>query len=162
MRIGLIADTHNDQHRLQRALDRLKTEGITVVLHAGDVTSARMLRLLDGFEVWIARGNMDRDPGLIAAAHELFGPGHLRKTHTLSLDGVSVALVHDGDSEIARELIASEDYDYVVHGHSHRPRDERVGGTRVINPGALGSLRWYPPSFAILDLATGDLSLERV
>ena len=61
-------------------------------------------------------------------------------------------------SAAARELIGSRDFDYVIHGHSHHPRDEPFSGTRVINPGALGNTRWRRPSFAILDLATGDLS----
>lgn len=158
MQIGLLSDTHNDRRQIERALARLRLEDITTILHAGDVTASRMLRLLEGFDVWIARGNMDHDPGLLHVAHELFGPGHYRNTLSLSLNGVAVAMVHNGSSDTARELIASGEYDYVVHGHSHRPRDEVVGSTRVVNPGALGNSRWHTPTFAMLNLATGDLT----
>jgi len=41
----------------------------------------------------------------------------------------------------------------VIHGHSHLHRDERLGATRVINPGALGGLRREPRSVAVLDVA---------
>ncbi|MGC9522052.1 MAG: metallophosphoesterase family protein [Anaerolineae bacterium] len=158
MQIGLIADTHNDRRQIERALARLRLENVTTILHAGDVTSSRMLRLFKGFDVWVSRGNMDRDPGLLHVAHELFGPDRYRNTLSISLNGAALALVHDGRSDTATELIASGDYGYVVHGHSHRPRDEVVGSTRVINPGALGNSRWHTPTFAILNLATGDLS----
>ena len=41
-------------------------------------------------------------------------------------------------------------------GHTHRRRDQTIGRTRVINPGALGGVRWQRRSFCILDLATGE------
>lgn len=157
MRIGLIADTHNDQNLLKRALTQLQQEQITTVLHAGDVTSARMLHLLEGYDVWIARGNMDHDPALVSVAQARFGPGRFKMVHTLTLDGHSLAMIHNGESSTARELIRSKQHDYLVHGHTHHTRNERVLSTQVINPGAIGNTRWRRPSFAILDLAQGDL-----
>ncbi len=157
MRIGLISDTHNDKERLQRALVRLRSEDITTVLHAGDVTSTETLRLLRGFDAWIAQGNMDREPLLSAVAHELFGPTRFARLHDLIIGQSRIAMIHDSLSDKGRALLASQTYAYLVHGHTHRTRDEKVGPTRVINPGALGQLRWYQPSFAILNLSTGDL-----
>ena len=158
MRIGLISDTHNDQQRIKLALGRLRQLGVTTLLHAGDVTSGRTLRLFKGFTIWIARGNMDSDPTLKATAHELFGPERLRAIHELTLDGHSVAVIHNGQSADGRELIRSGEHEVVVHGHSHHKAEEVFGDTRVINPGALGNTRWRRPTFAILDLVTNDLS----
>jgi hypothetical protein len=159
MRIGLISDSHNDKGRLRRALDRFRAEGITTVLHAGDVTNASTLRMLASFDVWVARGNMDHDPGLVREAYRLFGKGRMRKVHELSLDGAAVAMVHDEMSDTWRDLVASEAYDYVISGHTHRRRDERFGETRAINPGALNNNRGHGSTFAILDLNTDDLTL---
>ncbi|MBN1249653.1 MAG: metallophosphoesterase family protein [Anaerolineae bacterium] len=159
MRIGIIADTHNDQNLTQRALARLQQESIGTILHAGDVTSARLLQLFEGYDVWIARGNMDHDPALIPTAQALFGPGRLKAVHTLSLNGCNIAMVHNGESPSARELIKTKAYTYLIHGHTHHIRDERMLSTRIINPGAIGNTRWRRPSFAILDLGTDDLSI---
>ncbi|MCU0521562.1 MAG: metallophosphatase family protein [Anaerolineae bacterium] len=158
MRIGLVSDTHNDRLAAERALTHLRSEGITVLLHAGDVTDSGTLRLFEGFDMWIARGNMDHDPGLGPATQELFGCGRLRAIHRLTLDGASIALAHNGDAVEVRSLIASGALDYVILGHSHRRHDQRLGKTRVINPGALGNARWCRPSFAILDLSRDELS----
>jgi putative phosphoesterase len=158
MRIGLVSDTHNDQARIRRALERLEQEGISLVIHAGDVTNTKALRLFSDFDVWIARGNMDRDPALARVSRELFGPGRLREIQELTLDGARLAVIHSGETTRWRSLVSSKEYEYVIHGHSHKPRDERFGATRVINPGALGSTRFRVPTFAILDLETGDLS----
>jgi uncharacterized protein len=159
MRIGLVSDTHNDRRRLRQAIEWLRLESITTVLHAGDVANGQILRLFAGFTLWVARGNMDQDPLLFRVSQELFGAGHYRNSHTLSLNGATVALVHSPDSDIARGWIASEAHDYVIHGHTHQPRDERIGHTRIINPGALAHPRGpYAPSFCILDLSTGTLN----
>ena len=159
MRIGIIADTHNDRNLTRRVLDRLEQEAITTLLHAGDVTSARMLHLFEGYDMWIARGNMDHDPALTPTVTALFGAGRLKEAHRLSLQGHGIALVHNGESPTARDMIKSKQYAYLVHGHTHHIRDERVLSTRVINPGAIGNTRWRRPSFAILNLSTDDLSI---
>ena len=41
--------------------------------------------------------------------------------------------------------------DYFLHGHTHRVRDQRLGVTRVCNPGALHRAR--PLTVGILDCA---------
>ena len=42
-----------------------------------------------------------------------------------------------------------------LEGLLHQVRDDRVGRTRVINPGALHRAR--PKTFAVLDLASGEI-----
>ncbi len=158
MRIGLLSDTHDQRERLTRALERFRLEQITTVLHAGDVTKAATLRLLADFDVWVARGNMDRDPLLLQTASTLFGRGRMAKVLRLSLDGARLALLHGDDVATLSTLIRSEQFDYVIHGHTHVARDERRGKTRILNPGALGHVYTRPPSCAILDLRSGDLT----
>ncbi len=158
MRIGLVSDTHNDQSTTEQALARLRLEGITTVLHAGDVTAGGTLRLFQGFDVWVARGNMDHDPGLGHVAQELFGSGHLLALHQLALSSARIALAHNGDAIEVQALVRSGTLDYVILGHSHKRRDQRLGRTRFINPGALGNTQSGRPSFAILDLARDELT----
>ena len=43
--------------------------------------------------------------------------------------------------------------DFLLHGHTHVPRDEIIGLTRVLNPGALGGpSKGAPPSWAWMKL----------
>jgi hypothetical protein len=43
--------------------------------------------------------------------------------------------------------------DFLIHGHTHVPRDEMVNGTRVLNPGTIGKPnKGVPPSWAWLDV----------
>ncbi len=162
MRIGLLSDTHNHLQNVERAVARFQAEGIHTLLHAGDITGPHVLRVLAGFDVWVAQGNMDRDTGLGTLAAQLFGSGRMAKAHYLTLDVQRIALLH-GDARSLLELLSrSGGYAYVIYGHTHTPRDEYVGRTRVINPGALGGSGWRPRSYAILDLKTGGLEYLRI
>lgn len=157
MRIGLLADTHNDRYRLKIALEYFRTAQITTLLHAGDVTTIATLKLLSDFQVWIAQGNLDRDPELFSLAQQLFGEQRLLPLHKLTLNKVNIALIHGDNWPQLERLLRSGNYDYLVSGHTHTPQDEKIGSTRMINPGAVGNTRWTPPSCAILDLSNGDL-----
>lgn len=158
MRVGLISDTHDHLSRLQAALAHFRREEVYTLLHAGDLISPGTLALLCGFDLWLARGNMDGDQTLPTLAEALFGPGRLAEVHYLTLDAKALALLHGHRPAQLDALIGSGHYAYVIHGHTHVPRDERRGPTRIINPGALGGMPRRPPSYAILDLASDDLA----
>jgi putative phosphoesterase len=43
--------------------------------------------------------------------------------------------------------------DFLIHGHTHVPRDERIGTTRVLNPGTIGKPnKGAPPAYAWLEI----------
>jgi len=157
MRIGLISDTHNNRRTVKAALARFRREQIKTLLHAGDITNVATLEMFEGFDMWIARGNIDHDPNLVKVANVLFGPGRLANVHTLTFDGIHIAMTHGSSWQRLTSAIEAGTYNYVIHGHTHTPRDERIGATRVINPGALGRSRWKCATCAILDLATDAL-----
>ena len=131
MRIGLISDTHNDQQTTKAALARFRQAQIETLLHAGDVTNVKTLRLFEGFDMWIARGNIDHDPNLLKVANELFGPGRLANVHQLTFDGVRIAMTHGSSWQRLTSLIRDKSNNYVIHGHTHTPRDERVRTMRA-------------------------------
>ena len=190
MRIGLISDTHNNLQNVKLALTRFRTEGVQTILHAGDITGPKILEALadvtplkeshpphkapwggrkpsSKFDVWLVWGNMDRHPQLESTVQALFGSGRLAYMQDLTLNGARIALIHGDVWERLQALIHAGDagnpfYDYVIHGHTHKPKDERTNTTRVINPGALGNAAWRSPTYAILDLATDDLQWFRV
>ncbi len=155
MKIGIISDTHDNLNNLKAALDILRAEEVSSILHCGDLCGPDVIRTLAGFDVWIAQGNMDRHIGLSQAAEETFGRVPLAWFQKPTLNGYPLAMIHGDNEEVLGNLISSGQYGYVFHGHTHRRRDQMVGRTRVINPGALGGTLKQSRSFCILDLATG-------
>jgi putative phosphoesterase len=158
MLCGLIADTHNNQTNLKTAIKHFQEKGVETILHAGDITSVQTLRLLTGFDVWIAQGNMDRDPGLKTQARSLFGPGHFQPVLTIELAHTMVALLHSDLSPEYTNIVSSGFYRYVIYGHTHVPEDKTIGNTRIINPGSLSGARYTSPTCALLDLLTDTLT----
>ncbi len=151
MLLGLLSDTHNATAATQAALAIFRREGVTRLLHCGDITSGDIVLLFAGWEVTFALGNMDKQPADLAAAARQIGCAPPRLSVDLVVDGFPIALLHGHDG--LEQAIRSGAYRYVIHGHTHLRRDERLGGTRVINPGALGGLRREPRSVAVLDVA---------
>jgi putative phosphoesterase len=156
MKIGIISDTHDNLHNLEAALEVLQAEKVTKVLHCGDVCGPGVILALAGFDVWVAQGNMDQHLGLAQAVEETMGRGRLAWFHEHTLGGYPLAMIHGDNEEVLQNLIASGRYTYVLHGHTHRRRDQKIGCTRVINPGAMGGMRRQSRSFCILDLTTGE------
>ena len=155
MKIGIISDTHDDLDYLETAIEMLRAREVSSILHCGDLCGPGVIRAMAGFDVWIAQGNMDRHIGLSQAARETFGRIPLAWFQEPTLDGYPLAMIHGDNEEVLGNLINSGRYAYVFHGHTHQRRDQVVGRTRVINPGAMGGTRKQSRSFCILDLATG-------
>ena len=63
----------------------------------------------------------------------------------------------NAEEEIAEAKAKSGKYDFVFYGHTHEKKEERIGDCLLLNPGEI--LGWrYPPSYAIVDLETKEVS----
>ena len=103
-------------------------------------------------------GNIDQDPKSLARAVDRLGNGStFGLEYTATIEGKRIAVLHGHLVDRLIESIHSGPYDYVIHGHTHRRRDERIGATRVINPGALGGERMEKRSCAVLDVSQDQL-----
>jgi putative phosphoesterase len=162
MRIGIISDTHDNLRNLETALEILEKEGIARLLHCGDLSGPGVVEAMSRFNVWIARGNVDHHPELEPTVLEILGNGRLAEHHRLNLAGHTVLMVHGHREGELRRQISTGEYAYVFHGHTHRRRDETIGPTRVINPGALGGMRWQQRSFCIVDLESDEVAFIEV
>jgi putative phosphoesterase len=140
-RIGLISDTHG----LVRPSVAEALAGVTVILHAGDVGGAAVLRALERIApVEAVAGNVD-DPT----------DAHLHASLRRTFDGIDVHVTHGHElgSPTPERLLARYDADVLVFGHTHRALVFRDGERLVVNPGAAGPRRFdRQPSVAILTI----------
>jgi putative phosphoesterase len=140
MRIAVIADTHD---RLPDAVCEAIRDA-DEIWHLGDVCSpvivARLERLAP---LRLVRGNCDPEPDWPV-------------TLDFELEGLRFHLEHIP----ARKPPAC---DLFLHGHTHVPRDERVGGVRFLNPGCITRPnRGAPASYAWLTLENGGAAWKTV
>lgn len=163
MKIGLISDTHNHLRETRRALDLLVQHGARHLVHCGDageevVALLAAACLEHGIRAHVAIGNCDRGQGDEAA----FAPQPAGIERGVSpefmLEGKRCVVVHGDNARRLERVSASDDFDYVFTGHTHACADQRIGKTRVLNPGSPVRPRDGPPSVALLDLATGEVA----
>ncbi len=152
MLIGALSDSHGHAAITARAVTLLCDRGCEVLLHLGDVETEAVLDELVGHPARVVFGNCDD-------ADEL---GHYARQMDITVDhpmgvfmagGKRVAFTHGHFGRLVAE--ACRTADYLFHGHSHEVRDERVGRTRVINPGALFRAARY--TCALLDTSADAL-----
>jgi predicted phosphodiesterase len=72
----------------------------------------------------------------------------------ITIDGKRIAFTHGHLYECVKQALASG-VDYLLFGHTLEVRDERIGRTRVINPGALHRAARY--TAALLDPGADSL-----
>ena len=163
MLIALLSDTHDHESATRAALDVLAPYHPVAYIHAGDLVDARMLQLfahLPPNSFHYVFGNNEYDlADLFQQAAELKLTCHGRFAD-LTLAGKRIAVTHGHEHALLDRLVFSRKYDYLIHGHTHVRRDERINGTRIINPGALH--RAKKPTVALLNLATDELEFLAV
>lgn len=120
MRIAVLADTHD---RLPFHLPAQLAQA-DEIWHLGDVTHEGTLDCLGalGCPLHVVRGNCD---------------WHVEWPWVLDLEreGFFIRLIH------IPPLMAPPGTDLLLHGHTHVPRNERIGDTRFLNPGSVSQPR---------------------
>ena len=164
MKIGIISDTHNQISLIQKALGVFKDEKVEMIIHAGDMDLANMLEEFKNIEapIKMALGNIDQEPELFLEKAKNFGLDFVLNSFLdFNINGKSFYVFHGNVlgnlSNVIDILVSSKKYDVVIHGHTHRPRNEIIDGVLVLNPGSLQPLSvGVKPSIAIYDTDTGE------
>jgi len=154
MLIGLISDTHDNLPMVDKAVRKLNDENVGLVLHAGDYVAGFVIprfkelkaRLIGVF------GNNDGDHELLRKRFNENKRLELRGNFgKITADGLKIALLHGGDTELLEALIDGESFDVVVHGHIHAAEVRRKGRTLVVNPGEVCGYLTGKSTLALLD-----------
>ena len=158
MRIGLLTDTHLPS-TIRDLWDEVKTafEGVDLILHGGDIVSARVLDWLEKIAPTLAaRGNNDGG----------WEDARLDDIQWLTLEGWRIAMIHDMEPE-ERPIVALKDTylggahaDIIITGHTHFERLDYRDGVLQINSGSpthphLWSTRLG--TIGLLDIAPGKI-----
>ncbi|NLE84648.1 MAG: metallophosphoesterase family protein [Chloroflexi bacterium] len=159
MKIAIISDTHNNLNNIQAVRQLILAEGVKVIIHCGDLTEPDVLDYFGDFRLYVVYGNGDYGPDVSERLEWLGTENQSDNNLVLDFDGKKIFVAHGHDVAGLNRAISSGLYDYVFHGHTHRCRGEKVGNSRVINPGSLGGKKVGARSFVILDLKNDKLKI---
>lgn len=159
--IGIISDTHEQKELIQRAVKILKSKKVDLVIHCGDLISAGTIKLYQGLNVLFIFGNNDGDKEkLNEVANGKYGFERITETREFEYAKKKFFVCHGHVESVLDGAIKSKKYDYILTGHTHKKRDERIGRTRVINPGSL--FTESDNTVALLDAKNDKLIFEKV
>ena len=146
--MGVIADTHG----LLRPEALAALAGCDRIIHAGDLGKTEIFERLSRIApTVVVRGNVDRGPWAQA----------FPETLTVSMDGVSVYVLHDLKTLTFDPV--EKKMDIVISGHSHRPGIKVEAGVLYLNPGSAGPRRFsLPVTVARLKLGPSGVSAELI
>lgn len=137
MIVGILSDTHGRANAARAAVQLLRERGAEFLIHCGDVGSDSVLDEMAGTPSALVWGNNDYDRRDLARYAETVGVACHDTFADLTVGGKRFAVTHGDDPRLIRRAIESGLFDYLLLGHTHVPRDERVGKLRIVNPGAL-------------------------
>jgi putative phosphoesterase len=171
MRIALISDIHDNIANLQKVLDFCARQKIETIICCGDLASLDTLDYInENFPgtIHYTFGNMD-DEHLVnfkfgekyknTFVYQNFGEAEVGNKR--------VAFVHY--PEAAQELCQTGKYNFVFHGHTHKPwsaeasAKETRGSKKctILNPGNVTGT-FYPPTFAVWNVENDKFELIRI
>jgi putative phosphoesterase len=150
-KVGVVSDTHG---MFDEKLSRL-FEGVSLILHGGDVGSPQVLtQLTEIAPVRAVAGNNDVGPW----AREL------PAARVERIDGVPVLVIHelgtpDEPTVKVQFLLQAEAPRVVVSGHSHKGELVEHSGRLFVNPGGAGKKRFkLLRSAAVLEVSANALT----
>ena len=150
MKIGVLSDTHNLLR--PEVTDALRDCGC--ILHAGDISSRRILEQLEQIApVKAVRGNNDGE-----------WADYLPLFLDFELDGLHFCMAHK-KKDLPKDLSA---FDLAIYGHSHQYASawhESAGKKRTLlfNPGSCGPRRFIQPvTLAILKTGRDGWTMEQI
>ncbi len=134
--VGVISDTHG----LVRPEAVAALQGVSLIIHAGDVGTREVLEQLRIVAPVVAvRGNTDQD----------YWARELPLTEVVEIGMVSFYVLHNVN-ELDLDPVVSG-FSAVISGHSHQPLIDRRNGVLFLNPGSAGARRLkLHPSLAVL------------
>ncbi|MBN2039222.1 MAG: YfcE family phosphodiesterase [Spirochaetes bacterium] len=137
MKIGIISDTHNDLESTKHALEVFRSNNIDFLIHAGDLSSPRIIELFKGFKCRFVIGNTDIDIDLLNDECRKMGFECLEEICEITVEGKRILVMHGNVVHAFREAVASGKYDYIIKGHTHHFENYIRNNTRIVNPGSL-------------------------
>ena len=143
MLVGVVSDTHNNITNMENIINIFNKEEVKWVTHTGEINKPQTLRLVSrwNWPMMGVFGNNDRiEKGLKEVCDE-YNFNVQDPPFPLTLEDKKIAVFHEPEL-IDRYIKDHADVQLIIHGHTHRYREETLNNIIFFNPGeSAGSLK---------------------
>ncbi len=155
MRIGIVSDTHNNLKNCRRIVELFNNSAVEHVIHTGDITQAKTIEVFAELNMPMSGvfGNNDQERDTLEAAIAACGFDFFEPPWTVRLAGQNIVVVHD---PLELEQVNTDDFDIILHGHTHRQTIEFAGEQLTFNPGECAGMMTGYNAIGVLDLLRVD------
>jgi len=161
MLLGVVSDTHNDIKNIKNIINIFNKEKVDIVIHTGDITKPESLREFSNLNCSMSGvfGNNDRtEQGLEEVCKEL-NFDFKEPPHSIYLNNKNILIFHEPDP-IDNYVKAHPDIDIILHGHTHRYREDIIDNILYFNPGESAGIIEGKNVLGIVDLK--NLRVRRI
>ena len=133
MILGIVGDTHNNLKNISKICEIFNNENTDLVLHTGDITLPKSLHAFNSLncKIHAVFGNNDiEEKESLKKVAENMNCTLSEEPYFFKLEGVSICLIHHPEL-IDTNLL--ERSDIILHGHTHRYRNEMIRNTKREN-----------------------------
>jgi hypothetical protein len=169
MQIAICSDSHDNIVNIEKFLNYCKKNKIEKIIHCGDVTAESTKQIFKNEfpnKITFVEGNAEIEVQEKTTCGE---QGRTKRTNRfqkikrapipfleLEIDKLKIAACHT--REKAKRLAEKNIYNIVFYGHNHKPWQEKINSTYIINPGNIAGM-FYRASFATYNTTTKNLKL---
>ena len=136
MFVGVVSDTHNKIENVQTIINIFNQENVDVVIHTGDISKPETLRMFSGLDCPLMGvfGNNDRVESGLKEVCNQYDFNFKEPPFSLILKDRKIVIFHE--PEIIQDYLRDHsDVELVIHGHTHRYREENLNNVMFFNPG---------------------------
>ena len=161
MILGVVGDTHNILLNVEKIINIFNGRNVDKVVHTGDITQAKTLGKFSRLNCPLlgVYGNNDQGEENLKDTAEQNGFKFQDPPFIVKLNNTNIAIFHEPDG-IENYLKKDSSIDLIIHGHTHRYRNEKIGKVRIINPGECAGIIEGRNSVGSINLK--DLKFERI
>ena len=152
IKAGILSDSHltAPTEQFKKAAHKCFSD-VSIIFHAGDITSIDVLEIFKGKEIHAVHGNMCRSSSYNSLPTDkvvTIGSFVIAITHGMKYPVKQGAYIED------QLLIDFPKADCIIYGHTHIPVCHRIGKVLIMNPGSFkpSNRHGAPGTFGILEI----------
>lgn len=161
MLLGVVSDTHNNIKNIKKIICLFNEEQVDLVIHTGDISKASTLEIFSNLISPLTGvfGNNDRIEEGLEIVCEQYNFNFQEPPLSLTLENKKVAVFHE--PELIEDYIKDhKDTDIILHGHTHRYKEEKVDNIIYFNPGESAGSMEGKNSIGMIDMS--NLKIKRI